>query len=193
MKTMFGLLAVGVLVVGCSTTGEQASTVSGDGDALGDGKSCRSTSSICSSRADINVRASKIQIVIVGGYCCPTGKLKVPDSTGIRIGSESEPAQGDEIIVDVLGETQTLILDNPLASLEGHENAGGSLSAPMPGRVAQVLVKSGDTVTTGDPLMVLEAMKMEHSILSPIDGVVDAVFFAQDDRVEEGVTLLSLS
>ena len=37
MKTMFGLLAVGVLVVGCSTTGEQASTVSGDGDALGDG------------------------------------------------------------------------------------------------------------------------------------------------------------
>ena len=99
----------------------------------------------------------------------------------------------DEIIVDVLGETQTLILDNPLASLEGHENAGGSLSAPMPGRVAQVLVKSGDTVTTGDPLMVLEAMKMEHSILSPIDGVVDAVFFAQDDRVEEGVTLLSLS
>ena len=100
---------------------------------------------------------------------------------------------GDDIIVDVLGEIQTLVLDNPLASLEGHENAGGSLTAPMPGRVAQVLVKPGDTVKIGDALVVLEAMKMEHSISSPVDGFVEAVFFAQDDRVEEGATLLSLS
>jgi 3-methylcrotonyl-CoA carboxylase alpha subunit len=77
--------------------------------------------------------------------------------------------------------------------LAHHENAGGSLTAPMPGRVAQVLVKSGDTVKNGDSLIVLEAMKMEHSILSPVDGVVQTVFFVQDDRVEEGVTLLSLS
>lgn len=101
--------------------------------------------------------------------------------------------QGEEIVIDSGGETQTLILENALASLEGHDNAGGSLSAPMPGRVAKVSVKPGDKVKTGDPLMVLEAMKMEHTISSPVDGVIDEVFFAQEDRVEEGVTLLSMS
>ncbi len=100
---------------------------------------------------------------------------------------------GEEIVVDVLGEIQALVLDNPLASLEGHDVAGGSLAAPMPGRVAKVSVKPGDAVKIGDALMVLEAMKMEHSINSPIDGIVEAVFFTQDDRVEEGATLLSMS
>jgi 3-methylcrotonyl-CoA carboxylase alpha subunit len=98
----------------------------------------------------------------------------------------------NEIIVDVAGEIQTLILDNPAASLEGHEQAGGSLAAPMPGRVVQIMVKSGDGVKTGAPLIVLEAMKMEHTITAPADGTVGDVFFAVDDRVEEGAILLSL-
>ena len=44
----------------------------------------------------------------------------------------------------------------------------------------------------GDPLIVLEAMKMEHTISAPASGVVDEVFFVVDDRVEEGTLLLSL-
>ena len=125
------------------------------------------------------------------GFFDEEGDL-VADLGGNRIKGMVQHA-GEEITVDVHGEIQTLALNNPLASLEGHENAGGSLTAPMPGRVAQVLVKSGDTVKNGDSLIVLETMKMEHSILSPVDGVVQTVFFVQDDRVEEGVTLLSLS
>ena len=99
---------------------------------------------------------------------------------------------GDEIVVDVLGEIQTLILDSPAASLEGHEGVSGSLAAPMPGRVAAVAVLAGDAVKIGDPLIVLEAMKMEHTIAAPADGVVKEIFFVLNDRVEEGVTLLSL-
>ncbi len=101
--------------------------------------------------------------------------------------------QGDEILVDCGGEMQTLVLENAAASVEGHEGGAGSLAAPMPGRVAKVFVKPGDTVKTGDPLMVLEAMKMEHTIAAPADGAVDEVFFAQDDRVEEGAALLSMA
>jgi len=99
---------------------------------------------------------------------------------------------GREIVVDVLGEIHTLILNNPVASLEGHEHAGGSLVAPMPGRVVQVSRKAGDSVKIGDPLIVLEAMKMEHTITAPADGIVEHVFFEVDDRVEEGALLLSL-
>ncbi len=99
---------------------------------------------------------------------------------------------GDDIVVDVAGEIQTLVLENPVASLEGHQQAGGSLTAPMPGRVVLVSVKPGDRVEIGAPLIVLEAMKMEHTISAPADGRVGEVFFAVDDRVEEGVILLSL-
>lgn len=99
---------------------------------------------------------------------------------------------GSQIIVDVLGEIETLIVDNPAASLEDHEQAGGSLSAPMPGRVVQVMVKPGDAVKSGAPLIVLEAMKMEHTITAPVEGIVGEVFFAIDDRVEEGAFLLSI-
>ncbi|MBC8270211.1 MAG: biotin/lipoyl-binding protein [Rhodospirillaceae bacterium] len=99
---------------------------------------------------------------------------------------------GQEIVVDVLGQIETLVLDDPAASLEGHEQAAGSLTAPMPGRVVQVSVKAGDQVKIGDPLIVLEAMKMEHTISAPASGIVGEVFFAVDDRVEEGALLLSL-
>jgi len=99
---------------------------------------------------------------------------------------------GNDIIVDVLGEIQTLTLENPTASLEGHEQVQGSLVAPMPGRVVAVSIKPGQSVEIGDPLIVLEAMKMEHTISAPINGIVGEIFFAVDDRVEEGVLLLSL-
>jgi 3-methylcrotonyl-CoA carboxylase alpha subunit len=62
----------------------------------------------------------------------------------------------------------------------------------MPGRIAQLQVKPGQAVKRGETLLVLEAMKMEHSILAPRDGVVDAIGYAVGELVEEGVELLSL-
>ena len=69
---------------------------------------------------------------------------------------------------------------------------GGGLTAPMPGKVLQVLVEVGQSVEAGTTLMVLEAMKMEHRIVAASDGVVTAVHFNADDQVEQGVELLSL-
>jgi 3-methylcrotonyl-CoA carboxylase alpha subunit len=58
--------------------------------------------------------------------------------------------------------------------------------------VVSVLVKQGDSVRKGEPLVVLEAMKMEHTIVAPAAGVVVAVNFAAGDRVAEGADLVDL-
>ena len=69
---------------------------------------------------------------------------------------------------------------------------GGGLVAPMPGKVLEVLVSEGQKVSSGDALMVLEAMKMEHRIVAANDGNVVAVHFAAGDQVVQGATLLEI-
>ena len=63
----------------------------------------------------------------------------------------------------------------------------------MPGRVVQVMVSAGDAVRQGQPMMVVEAMKMEHTIAAPRDGAVAAVHYAPGDLVEEGAELIALA
>jgi len=70
---------------------------------------------------------------------------------------------------------------------------GGRLTAPMPGKVVSFAVKAGDAVKKGQPLAVMEAMKMEHTIAAPIDGTVAELLFALGDQVTEGAELLKLS
>ena len=67
-----------------------------------------------------------------------------------------------------------------------------ALVAPMPGPVVAVLVQAGDTVEAGQPLMVLEAMKMEHSVVAAAKGTVAEILYAVGERVAEGVELLRL-
>ena len=69
---------------------------------------------------------------------------------------------------------------------------GGRVLAPMPGQVVSVAVSEGDRVRSGDVLMVVEAMKMEHPVRAPGPGTVTAVRFAPGDRVEEGVELIGI-
>jgi biotin carboxyl carrier protein len=69
---------------------------------------------------------------------------------------------------------------------------GGGLEAPMPGVVTRVLVAVGDDVVKGQPLMALEAMKMEHMIRSPRDGRIKAIMAVQGAMVDGGVQLAEL-
>ena len=68
----------------------------------------------------------------------------------------------------------------------------GSLSAPMPGTILDVLVKSGQRVRQGQTLLVMEAMKMEHRIQAPKAGEVIAVHFETGDRVDMGANLVEI-
>ena len=89
------------------------------------------------------------------------------------------------------GATQIIAID--LLSHAGVAHAeGGRLTAPMPGKVVSFAVKAGDKVSKGQPLAVMEAMKMEHTIAAPLDGVVDELLFAPGDQVTEGAELLKL-
>ncbi len=58
----------------------------------------------------------------------------------------------------------------------------------MPGKVIAVMVQPGSTVTRGTPLLVMEAMKMEHTISAPADGVVSEVLYGVGEQVAEGAT-----
>ncbi len=68
----------------------------------------------------------------------------------------------------------------------------GGLTAPMPGKVLEVMVEVGQEVSAGTTLMILEAMKMEHKIVAAEDGIITAINFNAGDQVEQGVTLLDL-
>ena len=63
----------------------------------------------------------------------------------------------------------------------------------MPGVIVKLLMKVGDEVQTGQAVAVLEAMKMEHQLTAPADGVVDEIFVKEGQRVEEGAIVLSLA
>lgn len=71
------------------------------------------------------------------------------------------------------------------------EAEGGRLTAPMPGKIVAVLVENGQEVKKGEALLIMEAMKMEHTISAPHDGVVDEVLYAVGDQVTEGAPLLN--
>ena len=97
--------------------------------------------------------------------------------------------------VEVDGETHLVTLYSPSASgVAGHGNVAveGSLTAPMPGIVVKVEVSSGDHVSALQPLLVLEAMKMEHVIQAPYPGVVLEVIHGQGDMVPGGAVLIRL-
>lgn len=68
----------------------------------------------------------------------------------------------------------------------------GGLTAPMPGKIISIAVKAGDTVTAGQALLTLEAMKMEHTISAPYNGLVKDIFYQEGEHVSEGLPLLSI-
>ena len=99
----------------------------------------------------------------------------------------------DTVTVAVGPVCHRLTLIRPLARAAALEEISGTLTAPMPGKVINVMVAAGDTISRGQPLMVLEAMKMEHTIAAPADGRVESVAFADGAQVEEGAVLLRLA
>ncbi|GGC86338.1 acetyl/propionyl/methylcrotonyl-CoA carboxylase subunit alpha [Undibacterium terreum] len=98
---------------------------------------------------------------------------------------------GEHVHVFTGGNHTVLNYVDPLAHAGETEAEGGRLTAPMPGKIVAVMVSKGQQVAKGDPLMIMEAMKMEHTISAPADGVVDEVLYAVADQVAEGAQLLA--
>ena len=98
--------------------------------------------------------------------------------------------QGDEIIVQVDGREYRLY--NGRQRRRVSVGAPGDLHAPMAGRIIRVLAKAGDNVRAGDPLLILEAMKMEQQITAPRDGTVASLLCEEGDQVAAGQELVVL-
>ena len=99
---------------------------------------------------------------------------------------------GQSIALLFAGVRWQLLLHDPRAEALQGAAEGGGLGAPMPGSVIDIRVAVGDEVARGDPLVVVEAMKMEHTITAPADGRVAAIHFLVGDQVQDGEAILSL-
>ncbi len=110
---------------------------------------------------------------------------------GVRRHAEVVTTPG-RVAVFLSGQAATFQLPDALAESAADQGAGDAVFAPMPGVVRVMNVETGATVSRGDVLLVLEAMKMEHSLAAPRDGVVAEVHVAPGDQVTEGGLLVAL-
>jgi acetyl/propionyl-CoA carboxylase alpha subunit len=122
------------------------------------------------------------------------------DGRGILvIAGEAEPVRfaidGETIHLHLRGETRILRYLDPLRTLASADSDAGHLiaRAPMPGVVVATKVSSGEVVSTGSALMVIESMKLETVIRAPKDAVVDQVHFKEGDSFERDAILVTLS
>lgn len=112
-------------------------------------------------------------------------RFAIAEVDGVRLvgwrGQTFELARRGALNTDQLG--------GQVAVAAGH----ASLVAPMPGTIIKVLVGEGDTVVRGQPLVVLEAMKMEHVVVAPHDGVVEKLHVSPGNLVAKSVTVVEIS
>lgn len=126
---------------------------------------------------------------LVGRHCTVTGQVNV------RLDERNERAEviRDNTTLYVMsgGHTERFIeLTDDISRYQNQSLSHGGVVSPMPGQVIAVNVKIGAKVKAGDVLVVVEAMKMEHSITAPKDGTIKRMACAVGDRVEEGVDLV---
>ncbi|WP_175253977.1 acetyl/propionyl/methylcrotonyl-CoA carboxylase subunit alpha [Pseudomonas sp. BMW13] len=100
--------------------------------------------------------------------------------------------RGDTLYLQWHGELHSITRFDPIAAAEASHAQHGGLGAPMNGSIVRVLVEAGQMVEAGTALVVLEAMKMEHSIRAPEAGTVKALYCCEGEMVSEGAVLVEL-
>ncbi|MFS1287857.1 acetyl/propionyl/methylcrotonyl-CoA carboxylase subunit alpha [Pseudomonas piscis] len=100
--------------------------------------------------------------------------------------------RGDTLYLHWQGEMRSITTYDPIAAADASHSQHGGLIAPMNGSIVRVLVQAGQSVEAGAQLVVLEAMKMEHSIRAPHAGIVKALYCQEGEMVSEGSALVEL-
>ena len=121
-----------------------------------------------------------------------------PDGDALRVELDGAQFSAEVVAVGEAryvfggGPMHVLRVVDPLARAAQEEPRAGHLAAPMSGTVVAVCVQAGEAVAKGAPLLVLEAMKMEHTITAPGAGTVVAIHYNAGDQVAEGADLIDL-
>ncbi|MCB1059496.1 MAG: hypothetical protein KDB65_04625 [Calditrichaeota bacterium] len=107
---------------------------------------------------------------------------------------------GDELWLIHDGQVYPLVIETERdrllkAAAQAAEGEHGTttIKAAMPGMVLRIMVQPGQTIKKGDPVLILEAMKMENEVRSPADGTVQSISISERDSVEKGAPLLTLT
>jgi 3-methylcrotonyl-CoA carboxylase alpha subunit len=116
------------------------------------------------------------------------GRGSIPDANALTV------AAGEGVYVLAGGRQAFLRFPDAAAALDVAEHGGdGLVKAPMHGKVTALFVTPGQEVAKGDKLLIVEAMKMEHAMVAPVDAVVAQVLVAAGDQVPEGARLVALT
>ncbi|ALN73053.1 acetyl/propionyl/methylcrotonyl-CoA carboxylase subunit alpha [Aureimonas sp. AU20] len=138
--------------------------------------------------------------LIEGGVRLPDGATVQLHRDGARVVVEREGhcrsvglvVKGSRATVFEAGGAATYSLPDPLDRTTGNAAGGNAILAPMPGLVTKLWVCAGERVLAGDPVAVVEAMKMEHTLNSPRDGVIGEILVAEGVQVSDGDSLAIL-
>jgi 3-methylcrotonyl-CoA carboxylase alpha subunit len=135
------------------------------------------------------------RLALPGASVAARGSLAGEDVTAELDGSTMSATvvrQGEALTIFLDGRSHGLVIDDPLALAAGLDHGAGQLVAPMPGKILKVFVAVGEKVSRGAPLVVMEAMKMEHTIAAPADGTITTIRYRPGEQVAEGEELLVL-
>jgi len=147
-------------------------------------------------RHDLPVLHGGLQLCVAGVVAALDFTRRADGGLDVAWGSQRATCHvykygGITHVFTVNGATQIIAVDI-LAHAGDAQAEAGRLTAPMPGKVISFAVAHGEAVKKGQPLAVMEAMKMEHTIAAPADGVVTELMYAPGDQVTEGAELLKL-
>ena len=123
---------------------------------------------------------------------CSNGETRTVSIRPTAVAQSNADRRGDTLYLHLDGQTHTVTVLDPVAQAQASHAPSGGLGAPMNGSIVRVLVAPGQSVEAGAALVVLEAMKMEHSIRAPLGGTVTALLCAEGDMVVEGSILVEL-
>ena len=118
------------------------------------------------------------------------GETRLVDAGGDPPLEGIATAEGETVLVFSAGQAFAFTLPGAAGAAAGGAASDGSLVSPMPGRVISVEVRQGDRVAKGQKLLTLEAMKMEHGMVAPFDGLVAELAAVEGAQVTEGTLLV---
>lgn len=130
-----------------------------------------------------DISTSPVEVVLDG----TTYQVELPESTS---SGAQQAAATPAVSAPKLASPAPREVARPSAPTVG---GSGDVRSPMPGRIISVNVAVGDTVTKGQAVLILESMKMENTIASPVDGVVSAVHVAASAPVQHGQSLVEIA
>ncbi|MGE0128870.1 MAG: acetyl-CoA carboxylase biotin carboxylase subunit [Blastocatellales bacterium] len=122
--------------------------------------------------------------------CCASGVIRIAID-GVQRAFKITEADDDLYIHSSLG--SRVIKRTPRHPIHQAVSEQGSANSPMPGQALKILVEVGQKVSAGDPLIILEAMKMEHTMRAAVDGVVEAILVSQGEVVAPGQLLIQIT